>query len=66
MIRKRLLPIAFLVVLGFGFWYAFAPSRTPAPQPPLTKLTEQDFSQFKSAFDRDPSSVRLILLLSPT
>lgn len=66
--RNRLLPIALLIliVLGLGVWYAFAPSHTPAPQPAIAKLTQQNFSQFKSAFDHDPGSVRLVLLLSPT
>lgn len=64
--RNRLFLFALLVVLAAGFWYAFAPSHTPAPQPAITKLTQQNFSQFKIAFNHDPRSVRLVLLLSPT
>lgn len=64
--RKRLFLFALLVVLAAGVWYAFAPSHTPAPQPAITKLTQQNFSQFKSAFNHDTGSVRLVLLLSPT
>lgn len=68
MTRKRLFPIALLIliVLGLGIWYAFAPSHTPAPQPAITKLSQQNFSEFKSAFNHGAGNVRLVLLLSPT
>lgn len=64
--RNRLFLVVLLAVLVAGCWYTFAPSHTPAPQPAITKLTQQNFSQFKSTFDHDTGSVRLILLLSPT
>lgn len=64
--RSRLFLIVLFVVLAAGFWYSFAPSHTPAPQPAITKLTQQNFGQFKSAFNHDPASVRVVLLLSPT
>ena len=64
--RKRLFLFVLLAMLAAGFWYAFAPSHTPAPQPAITNLTQQDFSEFKSAFNHDTGNVRLVLLLSPT
>lgn len=64
--RTRLFLFALLAVLATGFWYAFTPSHTPAPQPAITNLTQQNFSEFKSAFNHDTGSVRLVLLLSPT
>lgn len=64
--RNRLLLAAILLLLAFGAWQAFQPSHTPAPQPAITKLTQQNFSQFKSSFNHDTGSVRLVLLLSPT
>lgn len=66
MTRKRLLLLIIAIVVAFGLWYALAPSRTPAPQPPLAKLTQQNFAQFTAAFNGASQNPRLILLLSPT
>jgi hypothetical protein len=54
------------VVAGIAVWYAHQPRRAPAGQPPLDSLSPNNVSDFKQAFNSSPSSVRLVLLLSPT
>lgn len=66
MTRKRLLLLIVVILAAIGVWYALGPSRTPAPQPPLTQLTRQNFTQFTNAFNGELQNPRLILLLSPT
>jgi hypothetical protein len=66
--RKAL--IALLLVIsaaaGIAAWYSLQPRHTPPGQPPLDSLNVQNLSDFKKAFNDSASSVRLVLLLSPT
>ena len=56
-----LLGLAFILALTWHFsWSAV----TPKGQPPLTRLTNGDL--FVSQFNHAASSVRMVLLLSPT
>jgi len=64
--KKRILYSTVAILLVLLAWYFFLPSLTPAPQPPLDQLSAQNFSDFPRAFNQDASSVRLILLVSPT
>jgi hypothetical protein len=52
-----------LLLVAAYFW---GPSSVPAGQPQLLMLTPENFHEFESAFDGDPSASRLVLLLSPT
>jgi hypothetical protein len=54
------------VVAGVAAWYAHQPRQTPAGQPPLDFLNAQSIADFEKAFNASPSSVHLVLLLSPT
>ena len=55
--------LAFIAGLAL---YLYAGGTTPAGQPPLTRLTEANFGELRSAFNAAKDSVRLITLLSPT
>ena len=59
-----LLSIALLI--GAGIFYLTRPGRPPAGQPPLVEITDSDHAPFQAEFNRIKSSVRIILLLSPT
>jgi len=56
-----LLGLAF--ILAFA-WYFFFAAITPRGQPPLTRLSSND--AFVDQFNRDASTARMVLLLSPT
>jgi hypothetical protein len=47
-------------------WQVFGSRRVPQGQPPLTDVTENNFSQFENSFDRSAQQVRVLALLSPT
>ncbi len=54
------------VVASLAVWQADQPRKTPPGQPPLEALTERNLADFTNAFNGFDSSVRLVLLLSPT
>ncbi len=67
--KKALLAGVALLVLclaGAAAWYRWAPRQSPAGQPALVQLGEQDFAAFERAFNEAAGSVRVLLLLSPT
>jgi hypothetical protein len=66
--KKALIILAVLIVAvaGVAIWYARQPRRTPRGQPALESITSATLSDFQEAFNRSPSSVRMVLLLSPT
>ena len=43
-----------------------APRRTPVGQPPLVKLANGNLAPFEQAFNANPGSTRVLLMLSPT
>jgi hypothetical protein len=55
------LGLAFIFALAWSFLFA---AIAPKGQPPLTRLNSDD--AFVKQFDRDASSARMVLLLSPT
>jgi hypothetical protein len=66
--KKALLILAAIiaVVAGLALWSARQPRQTPSGQVPLESLTSKNLGDFRKAFNRSPSSVRMVLLLSPT
>jgi len=65
--KKRLIIAAAVAVLLLAVAFVlYGPSRAPAGQPPLTRLSPADFHEFEAAFDADVAAPRLVLLLSPT
>lgn len=64
---KRLLAIIVAAMAGLVILYAFQPSHTPPPQPPLITLNSANFnSSFYGALNSNSRAAHLILLLSPT
>jgi hypothetical protein len=61
-----ILAAALAVVAGVAAWHARQPRRTPLGQPALESMNPENLSDFRKAFNNSPSSVRLVLLLSPT
>jgi hypothetical protein len=65
---KRTLTIVLAVALaiGGGIFYLTRPGRPPAGQPPLVEITGSSLAALQGEFNRTSSSLRIILLLSPT
>lgn len=57
--------VAALAVIAARLYF-HGDSQTPAGQPPLVRLTEQNLPLIESTFNSAKSDVRLLLLLSPT
>jgi CBS-domain-containing membrane protein len=54
------------LAIGGGIFYLMRPGRPPAGQPPLVEITGPALAALQAEFNRTPSSLRIILLLSPT
>lgn len=66
MSRKRILLFAVLLV-GFGAVYYFYDGHsTPKGQPPLVSFSSSDLTPLKTAFNDSSSSIRVVVMLSPT
>ena len=70
---KRILAIltlvilgAFLIGAGWVAYHIYAPRRTPAGQPPLTRLTAETLGGFRDAFNAASGTTRVLAMLSPT
>lgn len=66
---KKALILLALIVAGFAglaVWYARRPRQAPRGQAPLESLSSSNLADFQNAFNSSPSSVRLVLLFSPT
>ncbi|HEY6308138.1 MAG TPA: hypothetical protein VI488_16940 [Candidatus Angelobacter sp.] len=64
--RKRVVIIA-SILLAFGvFYYFYGGGSTPKGQSPLTSLKAANMSTLKEAFNNSASSVRVLVMLSPT
>lgn len=64
--KRALISVAAVILLAFLGWYAWAPPHTPAEQPQMVILSRENIQQFRSDFNREPASARLVLLVSPT
>ena len=66
--KKALMVLALIatVFAGLAVWYARRPRQTPRGQEPLESLNAANLGDFQKAFNSSPSSVRLVLLFSPT
>jgi hypothetical protein len=66
MSRNRILLFAVLVV-GLGAMdYFYGGHSTPKGQPPLISFSSSDLAPLKTAFNGSSSSIRVIVMLSPT
>jgi len=55
-----------VLAAGGGIFYLTRPGRPPAGQPPLVEITGPSLAALQAEFNRTSSSLRIILLLSPT
>lgn len=66
MSRKRMfLVIALLIVFG-AVYYFYGGHSTPKLQPPLLSFSSGDLTPLKTAFNSSASSIRVVVMLSPT
>ena len=64
--RKRILWGA-VILVGLGVaYYFYGGGTTPKGQPPLISLNSGNMSTLKDAFNSSASSIRLLVMLSPT
>jgi hypothetical protein len=47
-------------------WHVVGPRRTPVGQPPLVRLTAENFDELRAAFNAHADKTRFVVLLSPT
>ncbi len=66
MSQKRILLVAvILLVVGAGYYF-YGGHSTPKGQPPLVSFSSGDLTPLKTAFNASASSIRVVLMLSPT
>lgn len=66
MTRKGILLVLVFLVLFGVFYYFYGGHSTPIGQSALINLSPGDLAPLKTAFNVLPSSIRVILMLSPT
>jgi hypothetical protein len=64
--RKRILWGAGIVIALGVAYYFYGGGSTPTGQPPLVNLNSNNMSTLKTAFNDSSSSIRLLVMLSPT
>ena len=64
--RKRIF-FAVILLIAFGIaYYFYGGSFTPKGQPPLVSFSSGDLTPLKTPFNASASSIRVVLMLSPT
>jgi hypothetical protein len=63
--KQMLLVVALLMVFG-AVYYFYGGHSTPKLQPPLASFSSGDLSPLKIAFNSSASSIRVVVMLSPT
>lgn len=66
MTRKRILLVLTLLVAFGAVYYFYGGHSTPKGQPPLVGFSSGDLTPLKTAFNGSPSSIRVVVMLSPT
>jgi hypothetical protein len=66
MSRKRILLFAVLLVAFAAVYYFYGGHSTPKGQPPLVSFSSGDLTPLKTAFNASSSSIRVVVMLSPT
>ena len=63
---KRILLIV-IILMAFGVaYYFYGGHSTPKGQPPLMSFLADDLTPLKAAFNGSASSIRVLVMLSPT
>jgi hypothetical protein len=63
---KTVLLIAVIAVAVGGAFYLYGGHSTPKGQQALVNISSDDLTSLKNAFNNSASSVRVLLMLSPT
>jgi hypothetical protein len=66
MSKKRILLVAVLLLVFGLMYYFYGGHSTPKGQPPLLSFSSGDLSPLKTAFNASASSIRVVVMLSPT
>ena len=66
MTRKQILLVAVLLVVFRAVNYFYGGHSTPRGQPPLVSFSSGDLTPLKTAFNGSASSIRVVVMLSPT
>lgn len=66
MTRKQTAGLSLALILIAGLFYFTRASYVPAGQPELMELKANSLPTLRAEFNREPSNLRIILLLSPT
>ena len=66
MTRKRILLVVALLVAFGALYYFYGGHSTPKGQPPLGSFLSGDLTPLKTAFNGSASSIRVVVMLSPT
>jgi hypothetical protein len=63
---KRILLFAVPLVAFGAVYYLYGAHSTPKGQPPLASFPAGDLTPLKTAFNDSASSIRVVVMLSPT
>lgn len=66
MTRKRIVLVVVLLVAFGALYYFYGGYSTPKGQPPLVSFSAGDLMPLKTAFNGSSSSIRVVVMLSPT
>jgi hypothetical protein len=64
--RKRMLPVVALLMLFGAVYYFYGGHSAPKLQPPLASFSSGDLTLLKTPFNSSASSIRVVVMLSPT
>jgi len=64
--RKRIFPVVIAVALLGAAYYFYGGSSTPKGQPRLVSFSSGDLTPLKGAFNGSATSIRVVVMLSPT
>ena len=63
--KPTVLALVLLIAFGVGYHF-YGGHATPKGQPPLVSFSSDDVTPLRGAFNDSASSVRVVLMLSPT
>ena len=64
--RKRVALVSVFVLVFGAVYYFYGGHSTPKGQPPLVSFSSGDLTPLKTAFNGSASSIRVVVMLSPT
>lgn len=64
-LKRLLLVLLVIVVLGVAYYF-YGGHSTPKGQQPLVSFSSGDLTPLKTAFNNSASSIRVLVMLSPT